>query len=399
MASEKRIGIIGGTFNPIHKGHLMLAKYAYIEHNLDKVLFMPAPMPPHKDNTTIESQVHRENMVKLAIKNMEYFEYSDFESKREGKSYTYKTLELLKKENPDVEYFFIMGADSLFQFETWKNPQLIVKYATLIVAKRNDIDDNVFYNKVNELQEKYECEILTVSMEEVPLSSTQLRLSVANGCDISKYTGVEVYKYICDNNMYDEFKCRIQTFADTTSLCADLKKRLNSARYDHSISVAHMCAALAMRFDGDVFTAYTAGLFHDIAKCIPDEEILDICAKNCIKISSVEKQNPYLLHGKVGAHIAKKEYNMYDEDILNSIIYHTTGRPDMSLLEKIVFVADYIEPLRNKVPNLSFIRKVVFEDLDKGVCLILNNILSYLTKTGQNIDDTTQKAYEYYKCI
>lgn len=398
MASKLRVGIMGGTFNPIHNGHILLAKRAYAQYNLDKILFMPAFVPPHK-SADIEDSSHRENMVKLAIKDTDYFEFSDIESKREGKSYTYKTLEILTKENPDTEFFFIMGADSLFQFDTWKNPQLIVKYATVIAAKRNSIPDEVFENRILELNKQYKCEIQSIQMEDMPISSTTLRIMHGNGEDISKHINADVYRYINENNLYSEYSTPFTGFDDFDSLREDLKERLTPHRYEHTICVANICSALAMKYEYDVFKANLAGMLHDIAKCMPDEELLKICKQNCIRVTDIERSNPYLLHGKVGAYIAKKNYRIIDEDILNSITYHTTGRPDMSMLEKIVFVADYIEPMRDVAPNLKYIRKIAFEDIDKAICLIINNTLSYLNKKGSSIDKTTVQTYEYYKCL
>lgn len=397
MKKMRNIGIMGGTFNPIHNGHILLAKKAYAQFSLDKILFIPAGNPPHKDNAGIIDGRHRLNMVKSAISGIDYFECLDIELAKKTKSYSYETLASLKEMYPDTNLFFIMGADSLFQFESWKNPEEIVKLATLVVARRNGINITSFENQIKRLSKKYSCEILTVDMEDTPISSSDIRMMVANLEPICDIVPSKVCEYILLNDLYRDYKCKIRTTADYHIVTEDLKKVLTEKRYEHTMAVAAVSASLAMRYGYDVFRAYLAGLLHDIAKCKKDSELIDICTYNCIDISEAERALPYLLHGKVAAFIAKKDYYVSNQDILNALTYHTTGRPNMSLLEKIVFVADYIEPYRDKAPNLTYIRKIAFEDINKAVSTILYNTLSYLTSNGTPIDETTKAAYNYYK--
>lgn len=182
-----------------------------------------------------------------------------------------------------------------------------------------------------------------------------------------------------------------------------LKKHLTKDRYQHTLGVAYTAASLAMKYNTDtsnanlVKRAYLAGLLHDCAKCMSDEKKLHICDKNNIPYSDIESQHPYLLHGKVGAQIAKTKFKINDEDILQAITWHTTGRPDMSLLEKIIFIADYIEPSRKPVPELDFIRRLAFEDIDKTMEKILSNTLKHLKEKQVPVDIMTQTTYESYK--
>ena len=142
--------------------------------------------------------------------------------------------------------------------------------------------------------------------------------------------------------------------------------------------------------------AMIAGMLHDCAKCMDNDEKLRICDKYKIPYSDIEKENAFLLHGKVGAHIAKNEFDIEDEDILNAIIWHTTGRPQMSLLEKIIFIADYIEPSRKPLPEMDEIRQMAFIDIDAALIKILANTLSYLEKKNEPLDPMTQETYDYY---
>nr|WP_330396344.1 bis(5'-nucleosyl)-tetraphosphatase (symmetrical) YqeK [Blautia sp. An46] len=178
-----------------------------------------------------------------------------------------------------------------------------------------------------------------------------------------------------------------------------LKKYLDKDRYRHTLGVMYTAAALAMAHEYDMEQAQMAGLLHDCAKCIPNKKKLKICRKQNIRISSVEQANPFLLHAKLGAYIAEKKYQVEDEEILSAIRWHTTGKEAMSDLEKIVYIADYIEPGRNKAPRLPWIRRVAFEDLDEGMYYILKDSLSYLGKGSKVLDPMTQKAFDYYETL
>ncbi len=177
----------------------------------------------------------------------------------------------------------------------------------------------------------------------------------------------------------------------------DMAEELDDKRFWHTLGVAHIAAALAMRYDVDINTAYVTGLLHDCAKCISDKKKLSICKKNQIPVSETEQQNPSLLHAKVGAFLASDKYDIKDNNIINAIKYHTTGRPGMSDLEKIIYIADYIEPGRNKAPNLNEIRHLAFIDKEQALLKILEDSLFYLNDSQQEIDLTTQETYEYYK--
>ncbi len=178
-----------------------------------------------------------------------------------------------------------------------------------------------------------------------------------------------------------------------------MKKELDKGRYEHTLGVAYTSASLAMRYGYSIQKAQVAGLLHDCAKGKSADRILEMCEKNNVPITESERRSPYLLHAKLGAFLAMNRYHIHQIDILNAICYHTTGRPKMSMLEKIVFVADYIEPLRNKAEHLREIRKMAFLDLDEAVYMILRDTLEYLKKYKSDIDGTTEEAYQYYQRI
>ena len=176
-----------------------------------------------------------------------------------------------------------------------------------------------------------------------------------------------------------------------------LVKYLDEDRFAHTLGVMYTCASLAMVHGYDLEDAQVAGLLHDCAKCIPNKKKLKLCSQHNISVTDFEEEHPFLLHAKLGAYIARKKYDITDKEILSSITYHTTGRREMSLLEKIVYIADYIEPMRNKAPNLDKIRKLAFQDLDECLYEILKDTLEYLDENPQNVDNTTKEAFSYYK--
>jgi predicted HD superfamily hydrolase involved in NAD metabolism len=176
-----------------------------------------------------------------------------------------------------------------------------------------------------------------------------------------------------------------------------LKKKLTPERYIHTLGVSATCVGLAMSLGVSSDRAMLAGLLHDCAKCIPDDIKIKKCREHNIPITAIEYSNPYLLHTKLGAYIAKDKYLVQDEEILSAIRCHTTGKPEMTDLEMLLFVADYIEPNRTKQPNLEYLRTEAFKDIRHCTYLILKDTLDYLHKKGNPIDEMTQKTFDYYK--
>lgn len=176
-----------------------------------------------------------------------------------------------------------------------------------------------------------------------------------------------------------------------------LSKFLDEDRFHHTLGVMYTCASLAMAHGYDLEDAQAAGLLHDSAKCIPNKKKLKLCSQHKIPITDFEKEHPFLIHAKLGAYIAEKKYDIKDPEILSSITYHTTGRRAMSTLEKIVYIADYIEPMRDKAPNLPSVRRIAFADLDECMYEILKDTLAYLEENPKDVDETTRDAFMYYK--
>lgn len=175
-----------------------------------------------------------------------------------------------------------------------------------------------------------------------------------------------------------------------------MKMVQDKSRYEHTLGVAYTAACLASLYGVDVRKALRAGLLHDCAKCIDSVNMISLCKEFDVEISEIELRNPSLLHAKLGARLAKQRYHETDEDVLNAIANHTTGRANMSMLEKIVFVADYIEPGRDKAKDLQELRRMAFSDIDRAIVKILRDTLSYLERKGEEIDPATEATLAYY---
>lgn len=184
--------------------------------------------------------------------------------------------------------------------------------------------------------------------------------------------------------------------SDIISIKKKVKRKVSKKRYQHILGVAYTAAALAMRYEEDILKAQIAGVLHDCAKGIRGDKMVELCDHYHITISDVERKNTELLHAKLGGFLAMKRYHIQDKEIIGAILAHTTGHPNMTTLEKIIFIADYIEPGRYKQKNLKMIRYEAFRDLDACLLMILRDTLEYLQETGTEIDPMTQQTYEYY---
>ncbi|MDD6193644.1 MAG: nicotinate-nucleotide adenylyltransferase [Lachnospiraceae bacterium] len=393
----KKIGILGGTFNPIHNAHLTIAMAAYEQYTLDEVWFMPAGTPPHKSVDQEISSSHRREMVLQAIGSYPMFHLCDIEIQKTKPCYTYKTLKKLKERyGDDTKFYFIIGGDSFFSFDEWVKPKEICKYADILVARRpEDIKhpQKAFQEKLLEYQRHYGNHFFEISVSLMDISSTDIRKMIMENHDAGAPVPDKVMTYIKAHHLYE----RVYSSNELMDMEKRIKKALKPQRYVHTIGVMHTAANLAFCHDYPYTKAMVAGLLHDCAKCLSDQERIDLCQQYDIEITAVEKKNPQLLHGKVGALLANIDYQINDDEILHAISVHTTGCVAMSMLDKIIYVADYMEPGRDKAPRLHEIRKVAYEDMDLCVYMILEDTMNYLLSHSDHIDDTTEKTYTYYK--
>ena len=198
----KRYGMMGGTFNPIHLAHLYIAYEAKEELNLDKIIFMVAGNPPHKKESKIIDSKYRYNMVQKAIEGYEGFEMSDYEIKKNGYSYTYETLQYLKKQDDNVEVFFIAGADSLMAIEKWRNTDLVLNNCTFVAFNRGEYNKSILEEQKHKLEKKYDAKIVILNVTDIDISSSMIRERIANGKRVDFFLPEEVKKYISENKLY-----------------------------------------------------------------------------------------------------------------------------------------------------------------------------------------------------
>lgn len=387
----KRIGILGGTFDPFHRGHLMLAGTAYEQFSLDEVWIMPNGKPPHKKDTEQTAFELRCEMIALAVSGVPYLKLCEVERSAQTVHYTYETLEYFANAYPEDQFYFIIGADSLKDFPTWKKPETILMLCTLLVACRDEAGIADLKKQISEMKQRFGGEYQILNSPKVAASSSEIRKQCAAGKDISAYVGNAVSDYIKKKGLY------LHPVYDLKALQVQMQQVLSKDRFEHTLGVMYTAESLAMRYGADTASAAVAGLLHDCAKCIPNAEKLQLCQKYGIDISASEEKNPSLLHAKLGSFLAKEWYGVEDADILNAIRWHTTGRPEMSLLDKIIYMADYIEPNRKKAPNLKELRRLSFEDLDGALLMVLKSTLDYLSDCPDTVDPMTRECYEFYK--
>lgn len=200
---RNKIGILGGTFNPIHNGHIALGKAAYEQFHLDKILVMVSKTPPHKLTEEIPDAGIRSQMIKLAIAEYDFMEYSSFELQREGYIYTADTLTLLTEQNPDDEYYFIIGGDSLDYLEHWYRPEIILQKSIILASGRDSLQDLKLDTRISRLKQRFPyADIRKIILKDIPYSSTKIRSAVLHGQDISSMVDSSVYDYIKEKRLY-----------------------------------------------------------------------------------------------------------------------------------------------------------------------------------------------------
>lgn len=399
-----RIGILGGTFNPIHRGHIAMAKAAMEKMHLDEVWLLPSGTPPHKEVEDEISSFDRYTMCELAVKKEEHILVKDFEQRCLLPNYSYKTLAYLSKKYPNHQFFFIIGDDSLRYFHEWVHPELIVKHADIIVINRKKLENNIPSGAISgdkSLQEAMDIVVrrvpghyTIVEMEPMDISSSEIRSLIKKHCE-TEYLCPEVYSYILEHHLYEE-KYKMP---DIRPIMLDIKANVKTSRYLHILGVMDTAANLAMRYSYPVEMARLAGVLHDCTKHLDAEEQIKFCKKRNIEVTEGERISPQLLHSKTGAVYASEKYGIHNPEILHAVRVHTTGCENMSLLDKIIFISDYIEPSRDKAPRLKEIRAVSYQDLDLAMAMILSDTIQYLKDNDKSMDIGTLKTYEYFKEI
>ncbi len=357
----RKIGIFGGTFNPVHTAHIRLALAAKEQLELDFVIMLTSGNPPHKRERKVLDAKLRHTMLKEATKGIDGLVVSDYEVKRKEYSYTANTLEFFKKVFPKDKLYFIMGGDSLDYFDKWYKPEKIVTLATLAVYGRGQ------KHRFAETEELYNIKIEQIEGEFFDISSSDMRDDKSL---LEEFTPPAVYSFIK----------RYRLYADNDEMSL-LKEFLSEKRLKHSLGVAKLAKDLAKHYGIDANTAERAGLLHDIAKEIPYHTALKMCDELGAELDGIERTTPLLVHPKLGAELVKCYFGITEGEITSAIRCHTVGRPNMTLLEKIIFVADASEQTR-QYDGAEEIRKTAFSDIDKAVLMCIDGTIEITKNRG-----------------
>ncbi len=381
MAKE-RIGIMGGTFNPIHLGHIAMAQAAIRAASLDRVLFLPDGQPPHK--TGIAPAEHRWRMVCAAVAPYKRMEPCRMALDRTGTTYTFDTLTALREQHPKAALFYIIGADTLMNLHSWHRWEEVLPLCSFLVCPRGDaVAPEAFRQERRRLQEKG-ARFVMVDMKPVDVSSTAVREALPLDQPIANFDPA-IQEYIGVLGLYGLQPRVPEAERWMPRLFADLTPR----RFAHTLGVAWSARRLAQIHGENVYRAEAAALLHDCAKCLPLKEMQRIAADAKICKDKSVLESGALLHAPVGAWLAEHLYGVTDPAILSAIAAHTTGRPGMSGLDMVVNIADTIEPGREMYPLLPMIREAGERSLREALLLCLSGTVEHVEKSGRTLNTGT----------
>ena len=387
----ERIGIYGGSFNPPHPGHLRVAQYALKTLGLDKILMIPTGIAPHKimpvDTPT---PAQRLEMLRLLLQEEEAIEASDLELRREGPSYTYETVEQLRELYPQAELFLLVGSDMLESFHKWKETARILAQVTLVAFRRGGKGEREILAEAADRLAAAGARVIVLDNPITELSSTDVRRMLVFQCAKPLLT-MEVHAYILENALYG-------TARDYRNLPApELEKvvvsLLKENRVKHVLGCADTCAELAVRYGVDETDALRAGLLHDITKALDGDLQLTLCRDYGMILDAFSRQNPKTLHALTGSLVAQRIFGE-NREVVDAICSHTTGKADMSLLEKILYVADYMEPNRD-FPGVEVLRDLAYTDITKALKLGLTMTLDMLHRQQREVSPESAEALAY----
>lgn len=382
-----RIAVYGGSFNPPHVGHLAAARAAIARLRPDKFMFIPAANPPHKELAPGSPDAgERLAMTRLMARELPGTEVSDIELRRRGRSYTVDTVTLLAAEYPEAEIFLLMGTDMLLSLEKWYDFHRLLSLVTVAAFARNEGELEEVKTEAQRLEKAYGARIVTVESEPVPMASTDVR-SLLPQRGGRECLPAQVYSHIIKNRLYGarpEFEW--------------LRKRaysmLKPKRIPHVIGCEEEAVRLARHWGADAEKAAEAGILHDITKKLLLREQLILCEKYDIVNDNVERESTKLLHAKTGAEAARRLFGA-DDEVYGAIRWHTTGRAGMTLLEKVIYMADYIEPNRD-FEGVDELRRLAYTDLDAAMILGLRMSLEDLRSGGITPHPRTTQALEWF---
>jgi len=392
-----KIGIYGGTFNPIHVGHIHAAATALEVLQLDKLLLIPAGDPPHKElPEDVPAAEHRLRMTHMAAELLgSKVETLDIELRRDGPSYTRDTVKAIREQYPEAELWLLMGTDMFLTFHTWRAPEEILACAGICGFGRSEKDgEELFAAQRQYLMERYpNASVTTIVLPDVvDISSTQLRRMLAQGGG-EAYLAPPIYGYILREGLYG-VNVDLKKLALEQLRCVALSM-LKTRRIPHVLGTEEEAAKLARRWGADETLARRAALLHDCTKRLGVQEQLALIDRYQVPLDLETLKQEKLLHAPTGAAAAEHLFGECGQ-VVSAIRWHTTGKADMTLLEKIIYLADYIEPTRD-FEGLDRIRRLAYEDLDRALLLGMELSIANLAARGRAVHPDSLCARDYLK--
>ena len=381
-----RIGIYGGAFNPPHRGHTSSSIEAARQLRLDKLIIVPTGEPPHKklaENSA--SALQRLEMTRIAFAGMDIAEVSDIELRRPGESYTIDTVCEIKKLYPDAELFLLMGTDMFLNVHEWKDAKTLLRLITPVVMHRG----GDFENAAQQLKRLREagCAAQTVENAEIDVSSSELRSKISQRLK-TWHIDDSVYSYIIENGFY-------LAKPNIDWLRRQAYMMLESKRILHVAGCEETAVRLAERWGADVTETREAAILHDITKRLDEEAQFAMCIEYGIETDELERATWKMLHAKTAAAYAARHFCV-SKAVENAIKWHTTGCADMTLLEKIIYLADYIEPNRS-FKGVEEMRRLAYYDIDKALMMGMEMSIEDLISRGISLHPNTGGALEFLK--
>lgn len=386
---KERIGIMGGSFNPIHERHVEMARAAQQEYALDRLIFLPTGNPPHKRQGLADGE-DRFEMTRLAVFGLPGCSASRMELDRQGVIYTVDTLSAMQKQWPGAELYYIIGEDTLLDLPNWRKPDKVFTLCRFLVCCRTsgELEKLPLTKKLMSREAK----LHFLSLPPREISATEVRRKLAAG-EPTEELFPQVQEYIRVMGLYGCKPLR----TDGRNVYAKLKQSLTDKRLMHSLLVADTARRLALLHGVDADTAELAGLLHDAAKCLPLGEMQRIVREKRLLLDRDTLQSGNLLHGPAGAVLAEETYGVTDPIILSAIRCHTTGKVGMLPLDLIVYLADKIEPSRRPYPALEKARRLAQTDLAAAARHLMESSMAYVRSQGAEPHPVTLKAAEWLK--
>lgn len=388
--ARQRIGILGGTFDPIHNGHLCMGLSVLESETLDHLLVVVSGLPPHKSCEAPAED--RWKMVVSACACDERLIPSRLELDRTGITYTFDTLTAIKAQYPKADLFYVIGADTLMQLHSWHRSDEVLSLCTFLVCPRADgSEPSEFSSELKRLKSRGG-HFRIIPMKPISVSSTEIRSALSSGA-IPDHLAYPVREYCRCKGLYGYpgRLAHIDLWIDT------LFDSLKPGRFAHSLSVADTARRLAEIHGEKPLLAEQAGLLHDCAKYYPLEKMQQIAAAYSLTDDKAFLKSSALLHSVVGAKVAEERYGMTDPSVLEAIRYHNTGCAGMSRLAMCVCLADSIEPLRKSYPLLDKVRSLSEQSLERALLLSLEGTAEYVTSRGKYLHPRTQETIRWLR--